>query len=138
MDPINTISKPVILFDGVCNLCNSSVQFVIERDKKNTFQFASLQSDFARSTLPQRLVEEEDLKSIVLYTKEKTLTKSSAVLTVAKSLSGLWPVLYGFMIIPRFIRDGVYDIIAANRYKWFGKKDECMIPTPDMKIKFID
>ena len=128
----------MILFDGVCNLCNSSVQFVIERDKKNTFQFASLQSDFARSTLPQRLVEEEDLKSIVLYTKEKTLTKSSAVLTVAKSLSGLWPVLYGFMIIPRFIRDGVYDIIAANRYKWFGKKDECMIPTPDMKIKFID
>ncbi|MEO9484088.1 MAG: DCC1-like thiol-disulfide oxidoreductase family protein [Ekhidna sp.] len=132
------IAKPVILFDGVCNLCNTSVQFVIDRDKKDQFLFASLQSSYAKEVLPESLSDSDALQSIVLISKDKIITKSSAALTVAKSLSGLWPMMYLFMIVPRFVRDWIYDIVAKNRYKWFGKKDICMIPSPELKSRFID
>ncbi len=134
----HTIEKPIIFFDGVCNLCNSSVQFVIKRDKDEKFHFSSLQSDFAKKSLANEDVKVGDLQSIVLKDGNTILNKSSAALTIAKNLNGLWPVLYMFMIIPKFIRDWVYDLIAANRYKWFGKLDECMIPSPELKSRFID
>ncbi|WP_462251084.1 thiol-disulfide oxidoreductase DCC family protein [Ekhidna sp.] len=134
----HTIEKPIIFFDGVCNLCNSSVQFVIKRDKNEKFDFSSLQSDFAKKSLANEDVKADDLQSIVLKDGNKILNKSSAALTIAKNLNGLWPALYLFMIIPKFIRDWVYDLIAANRYKWFGKLDECMIPSPELKSRFID
>jgi len=131
------IEKPIIFFDGVCNLCNASVQFVIKRDKQGKFLFSSLQSEEAEELLPPELVKPGDYQSIVLKEGEGIKTKSSAALTIAKHLSGLWPVLYIFMVIPKFLRDSVYDIIARNRYKWFGRKDECTIPSPEFKKRFI-
>ena len=138
MGATTEINNPVIFFDGVCNLCNSSVQFVIKRDPKANFRFASLQSDLAKQLLPKGLSEDDNLQSIVMLSGDTVYTKSTAALRVAKKLSGLWPVLYLFMLIPKFLRDAVYDFIARNRYKWFGKKDECMIPTPEMKERFLD
>ena len=132
------MKNPILFFDGVCNLCQGSVQFIIKRDKNNLFRFASLQSDKAKELLPAELVSEDALQSLVLIKGDKILTKSTAALTIAKSLSGLWPALYIFLIVPKFLRDVVYDFIARNRYRWFGKKDQCMIPTPDLKLKFID
>jgi predicted DCC family thiol-disulfide oxidoreductase YuxK len=134
----HSLNKPVILFDGLCNLCNSSVQFVIKRDTQEKFLFASLQSAYAKRNLPFILVNDSNLQSIVLKNEDKVLIKSTAALTISRELSGLWPLLYGFMIIPKFIRDGVYDFIGRNRYSWFGKKDQCMIPSKELKSRFLD
>ncbi|MEQ9009057.1 MAG: DCC1-like thiol-disulfide oxidoreductase family protein [Ekhidna sp.] len=132
------MKQPIILFDGVCNLCNSSVQFIIERDKKELFLFASLQSRYAKENLPDEFSDETALQSIILKEGDEIKSKSSAVLTITKSLSGLWPLFYVLIVIPKFVRDWVYDIIAKNRYQWFGKKDQCMIPSPELKNRFID
>lgn len=134
----HSIDKPIIFFDGVCNLCNASVQFILKRDKEDKFLFASLQSGFAKENLPIGLSDSEGLQSIVLKKSDSILTKSSAVLTITRSLTGLWPLFYFFMIIPKPIRDWVYSIVAKNRYKWFGKKDYCMIPSPEFKNRFLD
>lgn len=127
----------IILFDGVCNLCNGAVTFIIKRDKNNLFKFATLQSEIAEELLIAKLSDKELLDSIVLIENGKQYTKSSAALRIAKNLSGAYPLLYIFMVIPKFLRDWVYSIIAKNRYKWFGKKDACMIPTPELKKKFL-
>ena len=130
--------NPVILFDGVCNLCNGSVQFVIRRDKDALFRFASLQSNSGQALLRQYGLPENTFNSFVLIDGGKTYTKSSAALRVAKKMRGGWRLLYGLMIVPKFIRDGIYNLIARNRYRWFGKKDACMIPTPALKSRFLD
>lgn len=128
----------IILFDGVCNLCSSVVQFIIKRDKKNQFKFASLQSAFAQSVLQQHNLPQNDYNSFILLKNNKIYTKSTGALKVIKHLNGLWPLLYGFIILPAFIRDAVYSWIAQNRYKWFGKKETCWIPTPELQKKFIE
>jgi len=128
----------IILFDGVCNVCNGSVQFVIKRDKKNNFRFASLQSQEGQKLLAHYNLPASDFNSFVLIENERVYIKSEGALKVAKKLSGLWPLLYGFIIVPKFLRDGVYNVIARNRYKWFGKKDSCMIPTPEIRAKFLN
>lgn len=138
MDSATEITKPIVFFDGVCNLCNSSVQFIIKRDKLDTFRFASLQSEVAIALLPKELVSEDNLQSLVLLQNEKVLTRSSAALNIARKLQGLWPALFVFIIVPLFVRDTCYDIIARNRYKWFGKKDQCMVPSSEIKDKFLD
>ncbi|MBC6400026.1 MAG: thiol-disulfide oxidoreductase DCC family protein [Ekhidna sp.] len=138
MGTTDPIEKPIIFFDGVCNLCNASVQFIIKRDKQGKFLFSSLQSTEAQRSLPSELVEFNNYQSLVLKKGEDIKTKSSAALTISRHLSGLWPALYFFMIIPKFLRDFIYDIIASNRYKWFGRKDECMIPSPEFKTRFIN
>lgn len=139
MGAINSISsKPIIFFDGVCNLCNQSVLFVIRHDKKGKFNFAPLQSDYATHKLTGFNYDTQELNTILLLKNGKLFQKSTAVLVICKSLSGLWPLLYGFIIIPPFIRNMVYDWVARNRYKWFGKKQECMIPTPELKARFKD
>lgn len=138
MPAIDRIQHPVILFDGVCNLCSSIVQFVIERDRNDAFRFASLQSDFGRSVLKKFNLPADSFNSFILYNAGKVYTKSGGALQVAKQLSGAWPLLYIFIILPSIIRDGVYNIIAGNRYKWFGKKEACWIPSPELKIKFLD
>jgi len=130
-------NHPVLLFDGVCNLCNRSVQTIIKADKKDHFRFASLQSDTAKELLKHANLPEEHLDSIVLLDRGKFYTHSDAALHSARQLGGAWALLFGFMIIPRFIRDAVYNWIARNRYRWFGEKDQCWIPTPDLKAKFI-
>ena len=127
----------IIFFDGVCNLCNNSVQFIIKRDKKNKFKFASLQSSFAKSNLSKH-IDVDKLESIVLLNEDKLYSKSTAALLIARELSGMWPMFYVFIIIPSFIRDWFYNVIAKNRYRIFGKKDSCMIPSPAFKEKFLD
>ena len=137
MDSIDEIKNPLILFDGVCNLCNSSINFVIDRDKDQRFRFASLQSDLGQAIIA-RYRGKLDLDSVVLYQNGQILEKSDAALAIASKLSGLWPMLGIFRIIPGPLRDVVYDWIAKNRYKWFGKKDSCRIPTPELKSLFLD
>lgn len=126
---------PVILFDGVCNLCSGAVQFVIKRDPKDIFRFASLQSDYGEKVLLNYRLETKNYASFVLLDKEKIYTKSTAALMVAKKLSGGIKFMYAFIVVPAFIRDFVYSIIAKNRYRWFGKKNECWLPGRDRTIK---
>lgn len=131
------VNDPVILFDGVCNLCNSSVNFIIDRDR-GAFKFASLQSEEAQSILNEYGVDPTKLESIVLVDKGLVYNKSTAALHIAGYLKGLWPVVKVFLVLPRVMRDFIYDIIARNRYKWFGKSDACRIPTPELRHRFID
>ena len=128
----------IILFDGVCNVCNGAVQFIIKRDKKNHFRFASLQSAEGRKLLAQYELPVNDFNSFVLIENGRVYTRSTGALKVIKKLSGLWPLLYGFIIVPKFIRGSIYNLVATNRYKWFGKKDSCMIPTPEIMAKFLN
>jgi predicted DCC family thiol-disulfide oxidoreductase YuxK len=129
-------SPPVILFDGVCNLCNHSVQFIIRHDHRSQFHFAALQSGFGMAQLLHFGIEQGMLNTVILIHHGKAYQKSNAALEIAKKLSGLWPALYIFKLVPRFMRDGMYDLIAKNRYKLFGRLDECMIPTPELKSRF--
>ena len=128
---------PIVFFDGLCNLCNGAVQFMIERDENNILRFASLQSDFAKEALKPYNIDPEKNDSFILLENGKIYQRSTAALRVAKKLTKLWPLLYGFIIVPNFIRDGVYNYVGKNRYKWFGKKESCWIPTPDLKAKFL-
>ncbi|TMI66102.1 MAG: thiol-disulfide oxidoreductase DCC family protein [Bacteroidetes bacterium] len=137
MNQLSTGNK-IILFDGVCNLCNNSVQFIIKRDKKKQFSFASLQGNFGQEFLKKHSLPADNFNSFILLEDEKIYTRSTGALRMLKHLGGGLGLLYGFIILPKFIRDGVYNWIAKNRYKWFGKKDACMIPTPELKEKFLD
>ncbi|HLD52509.1 MAG TPA: thiol-disulfide oxidoreductase DCC family protein [Sediminibacterium sp.] len=133
---ISSNTNPVILFDGVCNLCNSSVQFVIKHDPKRQFRFASIQGDYGQQVLKQFHLPPDSLNSFILLKDNQIYTHSTGALKVAKQLSGAWPLLYVFIIIPPFIRNAVYQFIANNRYKWFGKKESCAIPSPELKSLF--
>lgn len=127
----------IILFDGVCNLCNSSVNFIIDHDKKNDFRFASLQSEAGQDLLKKFHLNVKDFDSIILIENGKHYQRSSAVLKIVKKFPGLWKLLYLFIIVPKPLRDFVYDNIADNRYKWFGKKESCRVPAPELKEKFL-
>ena len=126
----------IILFDGVCNLCNGFVQRIIIADEKDYFRFASLQSETGQNLL-KNYPNLQDLKSIVYLQDGKVFTKSSAALKIASHLSGSWKLLRIGYILPAFIRDVFYDLIAKYRYKLFGKKEQCMVPTPELKAKFL-
>jgi predicted DCC family thiol-disulfide oxidoreductase YuxK len=127
----------IILFDGVCNLCNTSVTFLIKRDKKDVFRFAALQEEPGASLLKKYNIDSKDTDSIILIDNDKAYIKSSAALRATKYMSGAYPLLYAFIIVPKFIRNAVYDYIARNRYTWYGKKESCMIPTPELRGKFL-
>ncbi|MEO9513727.1 MAG: thiol-disulfide oxidoreductase DCC family protein [Flavobacteriaceae bacterium] len=132
-------NKKIILFDGVCNLCNGAVQFIIKRDTKDMFRYAALQSDMGRQLTVERAIDTSKVDSIILIEPGVAyFTKSDAALEIGKSFGGLWKVLSVFSWIPKSIGDAIYDLIARNRYKWFGKKDQCMIPTPELKAKFLE
>ncbi len=131
------MENAIILFDGVCNLCNSSVQRIIANDSKDYFLFASQQSEFAKKKLNEFNLNSEHLSSVILIENNKIYTKSTAALRIARRMDGAYFLLYVFIVIPKFIRDWVYNYIAKNRYKWFGKQDSCWIPTPDLKSKFL-
>ncbi len=133
--------RPVILFDGVCNLCNSAVQWVIERDQDRRFYFASLQSEAARRELERVLGQDEIAAlpdSIVLLDSDGVHTRSAAALRIARGLGGPFALLRLGVVLPRPIRDAIYDLIARNRYRWFGRRDTCMTPTPDIAARFLD
>ncbi|MEK4030477.1 thiol-disulfide oxidoreductase DCC family protein [Pseudobacillus sp. FSL P4-0506] len=128
--------NPIILFDGECNFCDSSVQFIIKNDPKGIFHFASLQSDTGQSLLKKHRVP-SDIDSMILIEGDKVYYKSAAALRICKHLKGAWKLLYALIIVPRPIRNIAYDFIAKNRYKWFGKKESCMLPSPSVRARFI-
>ena len=130
--------KKIILFDGVCNLCNSSVRYIIKRDKNDLFRFVALQSELGQKILNHLGISDRNIDSIVLYEPGRAYYyKSNAVIRIAGYLGGLVSLLTVFKPFPIKIKDIIYDYIARNRYKWYGKKESCMIPTPELKAKFL-
>ena len=129
--------KPVILFDGICNLCSGSVQFILKRDKEKRFLFASLQSNYGQELLKQFNLPIDTFNSFILFEDGKLFTRSTAAIKMFSQLTG-WKWVKILSIVPKFLRDAVYNLIAKNRYKWFGKKEECWLPTPDLKERFLD
>ena len=130
--------KKIILFDGVCNLCNGAIQFVLKRDKKDVFRYAALQSGIGQQMISERGIDTSITDSIILVEPGVAYyTKSEAALEIAREFGGLWPLFQIFKWMPATLRDLVYDFVARNRYSWFGKKDQCMIPTPELQAKFL-
>ncbi len=134
--PAPASPHPVVLFDGVCNLCNASINFVIDRDARSVFRFAPLQSDVGRALVAECGLEGED--SIVLVEDGRCYVRSDAALRIARRLDGAWPMLSALRIVPRPLRDAAYRVIARNRYRWFGRQDACRLPTPDLRARFLD
>lgn len=128
----------IILFDGVCNFCNSTINFLIDRDKKGIFKFAALQSEPGKEILKKHnIITLTDFDSVILEKDGKLYQKSDAALEIARNMDGLWKLLYGFKILPKFIRDFVYDLVAKNRYRLMGKMDACRLPTPELRARFL-
>jgi len=134
---MSTAPKKVILFDGVCNFCNWAVQFVMERDSKKQFYFASLQSDTGQALLERFGLKDANIDSVVLIDEEKAYVKSRAALKIAGQLDGWIKVMSIFRIVPTFLSDFMYDFIAANRYRWFGRREHCMIPSKEQRAQFL-
>jgi len=131
------MNKTIVLFDGVCNLCNGVVQFIIQRDAKGVFQFASLQSDIGRQLLLKNKLAGDTINTIVLIQGDHVFTQSSAALKIGGQLGVLWLWTQFLWVFPKFFRDRVYDWVAANRYRWFGKQENCMIPKEEWKGRFL-
>ena len=130
--------KKIILFDGVCILCDSSVQYVIKHDKKDIFKFVAIQSDLGQKILNHIGINSKNIDSVVLYEPGVAYYyKSTAAIIIAKNLSGLFTLATVFKLIPTKIRNLVYDYVAKNRYKWYGKKEQCLLPTEALKGKFL-
>ena len=127
-------NHPIIFYDGVCGLCDRSVQFLIKHDNKRKLRYATLQSTLAKSVLGKDIT----FDSFIYYNQNKIYQRSSGALMAAKQLGGWWKLTGIFWMVPRFLRDGIYDWIAQNRYQWFGKYDSCKIPTPEQKTLFLD
>jgi len=133
-----THSPPVVLFDGVCKLCNGSVNFILKKDNKGRLNFAPLQSDYGRFVLEKHGRHTDALDSMMLLEGERLTAKSTAVIRISKYLGGAWPLCMIALVIPRFVRDFIYDIIAKNRYRWFGKYDTCRLPDPEFENRFYE
>ena len=127
----------VILFDGVCNFCSASVSFIIARDPGGRFTFASLQSAAASRLLRGRLTIASTPESLVLLQDDEIYTRSSAALRIARGLRFPWNLAYGLIVVPPVLRDWLYDLVARNRYRWFGRREECMVPTPALRARFL-
>ena len=132
------VQNPVILFDGVCNLCSGSVRFIINRDPSGIFKFAPLQSETGKNFVSQFDLSNRKLDSIILIENSNYYLRSTAALKIAQRLGALWPLLSLLRLVPRPIRDYIYDIVARNRYKWYGKRMECMVPDADIKSRFLE
>ena len=132
-------NKQIILFDGVCNLCNGLVQWVIRRDRHDTFRFAPIQGKVGMRLMQDHKIDVAQTDSIILIQPFKGhAVKSLAVLKIGRALGGIYRILIIFQIIPPFLRGKIYDWIARNRYKWYGKREECMVPTPELRAKFLE
>jgi predicted DCC family thiol-disulfide oxidoreductase YuxK len=125
---------PVVLFDGVCNLCNGAVRFILARDPHGRFRFASLQSEAARRLLGG----DHAAASIILLEAGRTYTRSAAALRIARELRFPWPLIYAFIAVPRPLRDLVYDWVARHRYAWFGKRESCLLPAPEVRGRYLE
>lgn len=131
------LEKSIVLFDGICNLCNTSINRVLRNDPKDRFRFAPLQSDYAKNLLKSYSTPIDQLSSVVLIENGKIYQRSTAALRIAKQMGAAYPLLYTFIIVPAFLRDLVYDYIARNRYRWWGKRESCMISTVEVQQKFL-
>lgn len=131
--------KQLILFDGVCNLCDASVQYIIKHDKRDVFRYTALQSEVGQEIIKKFKIDSTKTDSLLLYTSDTNniSIKSSAALKIASQLGFPINLMTIFLVVPAFIRNWIYDYIAKNRYKWYGKKENCMIPTPELKSKFL-
>jgi len=127
----------IILFDGVCNFCNGAVNFVIDRDQAGYFKFAALQSEAGEELLERHSIDKIETDSVILIEDDEAYTHSSAALRIVRRLPGAWPLLYGFIVLPEAIRDWAYKLFARSRYRLFGRREECMIPTPDVRARFL-
>ena len=136
---MSRVRGPVVLFDGVCNLCNGSVQFIIDRDRAGVFRFAPLQSDLAATMLASlgHAHDRETLDSVLLVEEGRVYERSDAALRIARRLSFPWSLVSLSLVVPRFLRDGVYRVVAKNRYRWFGQAAECRVPTPELRARFL-
>jgi predicted DCC family thiol-disulfide oxidoreductase YuxK len=130
-------TKSIVFFDGVCNLCNASIDFILKRDSKNRFLVGALQEDFSKKILSNYSVNQDYLDSLILLEENQIYFKSTAALLIARQLKGLWPIFYLLIAFPLWIRDPAYDWIGRNRYRWFGKKNKCRIASPDEQAKFL-
>ncbi len=127
----------VVLFDGVCNLCNASVNWIIDHDPKDQFRFASLQSDWAKLRLGDKVLQPDYMDSVVFDNNGELLFRSEAAISILRNLGGVFSIAVVLLIVPAFIRDFFYRLVARNRYAWFGKRDNCRVPTPELKNKFL-
>ncbi|MCD9188883.1 MAG: thiol-disulfide oxidoreductase DCC family protein [Pyrinomonadaceae bacterium] len=127
----------IVLFDGVCNFCNGSVNFIIEHDKADYFRFAPLQSEIGQNLLEKHGIDKFETDSVIVIEDEKAYTHSTAALRVARKLDGIWSFFYIFRFVPAFIRDFAYKLFAKYRYKLFGRQDACMMPTPEIRARFL-
>lgn len=132
------VSHPTIIFDGVCHLCNQSVDFVIRRDKQRRFRYTANQMEAGRRILQQHGKDPDEVHSVYLFEDGTLYDKSTAALRIARGLGFPWSLAYVFIIVPPFLRNAIYDWIARNRYRWFGKKDSCRLPSPDERALFLD
>ncbi len=135
---MNNSEVNIVLFDGVCNFCNKTVKFIIRNDSKAKFRFASVQSESGQLLLGQLGFPLDRFDSLVYISDSKFYVKSTAVLRILRELGRGWQLLYAFVIIPLFLRDGVYNLIAKRRYKWFGKRETCLIPSQEYQVRFLD
>jgi predicted DCC family thiol-disulfide oxidoreductase YuxK len=138
MNGMEPSSHPILLFDGVCNLCSGAVQFVIRRDPGARFRFASLQSETGQRYLDKLPIDRRALDSVILVEGGRWFQESDAVLRVARHLGGAWKALTVFRLVPRPVRDWAYRLVARNRYRWFGRKEICWLPTPELRRRFLD
>ena len=128
----------VVLFDGVCNFCDASVKFVLDRDEVGYFRFGALQSPAARPYLERCGLSPDELSTVVLVEGDRCYTRSTAALRITRKLGGAWPLLYALVVVPRPLRDVAYGWFARNRYRWFGKRDECRVPSPALRARFLE
>lgn len=132
------MNKPVVFFDGVCGLCNKSIDLILRIDRRGLVLFAPLQGALGQQTLNEHGIQGSDFNSMLLVEGGKVYTKSTAILRISRHLGGIWPLGLLLLIVPRPIRDVFYDIIARNRYRWFGKSESCRLPTPAERSRFLD
>jgi len=132
------MDHPIVLFDGVCHVCNFSVNFIIDHDPRQRFRFAPLQSPLGQALLERFGLLHAGVDSVILVEEPRCYIKSTAALRIARHLSGLWPLLSLLIMVPTLLRDGVYEWFARNRYRWFGRLDSCRMPTPELRQRFLD
>ena len=134
---MNLPAPHIIVFDGVCNLCSTGVQFIVRRDRDAYFRFASIQSDIGQAIYRANGLDPENPQSILVVSESGALIRSDAAIEIARHLNGFWRVLVVFKFLPRWFRDWAYGVVAHNRYRWFGKKESCMLPSPDIRKRFL-
>jgi predicted DCC family thiol-disulfide oxidoreductase YuxK len=132
------VAEPIVLFDGVCRFCDASVNFILDHDRRGRCRFAALQSAAGQALLVRFGLKRDDFDTLVLVEGDRCYLRSTAALRIARYLDPPWPLLSVFLLIPTFLRDGAYELLAANRYRWFGQLDACRMPTPELQGRFLD